>query len=153
MVYTAIWRASSSYPYLYSYKVSMKSAKALPMYGSGHKSAGRTDGKTDGKTDGWTDNAITKSIRLWRGITSFALSGNEFRAAIIEGKKECWYKEVLVRAPSKWDELRNDLVDRSPTESGDSEDKYSGLRPLTILKKRMGLCLDLLVPRVSQPFR
>ena len=41
MVYNAIWRASSSYPYLYIYscQVSMKSAKALPRYGSGHKSA------------------------------------------------------------------------------------------------------------------
>ncbi|KAH3771927.1 hypothetical protein DPMN_173256 [Dreissena polymorpha] len=83
--------------------------------------------------------------------TSFASSGSEFQAAIVEGKKECWYREVLVRAPSKWDELCNDLVDRSPTDCGDSEDKYSGLRPLTILKKRMSLCLDLLVPRVSQP--
>ncbi|KAH3703816.1 hypothetical protein DPMN_078863 [Dreissena polymorpha] len=84
-------------------------------------------------------------------LTSFASSGSEFQAAIVEAKKECWYKEVLVRAPSKWDELRNDLVDRSPTDCGDSEDKYSGLRPLTILKKRISLCLDILVPRVSQP--
>jgi len=50
MVYDAIWPAASSYPYIYSYQVSMKSAKALPRYGSGHKSAGRTDGKTDGQT-------------------------------------------------------------------------------------------------------
>ncbi|KAH3844566.1 hypothetical protein DPMN_086825 [Dreissena polymorpha] len=28
----------------------MKSAKALPRYGSGHKSAGRTDSRTDGRT-------------------------------------------------------------------------------------------------------
>ncbi|KAH3869709.1 hypothetical protein DPMN_032879 [Dreissena polymorpha] len=83
--------------------------------------------------------------------TSFALSGSEFKAAIVEGKKECWYREVLVRAPSRWDELRKDLADRSPTDSGESEDKYSGLRPLTILKKRMSLCLDLLVLRISQP--
>ncbi|KAH3729953.1 hypothetical protein DPMN_055931 [Dreissena polymorpha] len=83
--------------------------------------------------------------------TSFASSVSEFQAAIVKGKKECWYREVLVRAPSKWDELRNDLVDRSPTDCGDREDKYSGQRPLTILKKRMNLCLDLLVPRVSQP--
>jgi hypothetical protein len=39
MVYNAIWRASSSYANVYSYEVSMKSAKALPRYGSGHKSA------------------------------------------------------------------------------------------------------------------
>ena len=38
MVYNAIWCASLSYPYIYSYQVSMKSAKALPRYGSGHKS-------------------------------------------------------------------------------------------------------------------
>jgi len=38
------------------YQVSMKSAKALPRYGSGHKSAGRTD------------NAKTLSLRLWRGM-------------------------------------------------------------------------------------
>ena len=31
----------SSYPYIYSYQFSMKSAKALPRYGSGHKSAYR----------------------------------------------------------------------------------------------------------------
>ncbi|KAH3818765.1 hypothetical protein DPMN_120491 [Dreissena polymorpha] len=55
--------------------------------------------------------------------TSFTSSGSEFQAAIVEGKKECWYREVLVRAPSKWDELRNDLVDCSPTDCGDSEDK------------------------------
>jgi len=39
MVYNAIWRASSSYwytIYIYSYQVSMKSAKAFPRYGSGH---------------------------------------------------------------------------------------------------------------------
>ncbi|KAH3802676.1 hypothetical protein DPMN_156355 [Dreissena polymorpha] len=83
--------------------------------------------------------------------TSFASSGREFQAAIVEGKKECWYREVLVRAPSKWDESRNGIADRSPTDCGDSEDKYSGLRPLTILKEIMSLCLDLLVPRVSQP--
>ncbi|KAH3871290.1 hypothetical protein DPMN_034487 [Dreissena polymorpha] len=28
----------------------MKSARTLPRYGSGHKSAGRTDGRTDGRT-------------------------------------------------------------------------------------------------------
>jgi len=39
MVYNAIWRASSSYPFIYSYQVSIKSAKALPRYGSRHKSA------------------------------------------------------------------------------------------------------------------
>ncbi|KAH3840473.1 hypothetical protein DPMN_113922 [Dreissena polymorpha] len=82
--------------------------------------------------------------------TSFASSGSEFQAEIVENKKEFWYKEVLNRTPSKWDELRNDLVDRSPTDCGISEDKYSGQRPLTILKKRMSLCFDLLVPRVSQ---
>ena len=38
MVYNAIWCASSSYPYIYSYQVSMKSTKALSRYGSGHKS-------------------------------------------------------------------------------------------------------------------
>ncbi|KAH3893679.1 hypothetical protein DPMN_017829 [Dreissena polymorpha] len=47
MVYNAVWRASSSYANIYSYEVSMKSAKALPRYGSGHKSAGRTDSRTD----------------------------------------------------------------------------------------------------------
>ncbi|KAH3880674.1 hypothetical protein DPMN_004596 [Dreissena polymorpha] len=82
--------------------------------------------------------------------TSFASSGSEFQAEIGEDKKEFWYKEVLDRTPSKWDELRKDLVDRSPTDCGDSEDKYSGLRPLTILKKRRSLCFDLLVPRVLQ---
>ena len=46
----AIWRVSSSYPYIYFYQVSMKSDKALPRYGSGHKSAGRTDGQPDGRT-------------------------------------------------------------------------------------------------------
>ena len=61
--------------------------------------------------------------------TSFASSGRYFQAAIVEGKKEFVYTEVLDRAPSKWDELRNDLADRSPTDCGDSEDKYSGLRP------------------------
>ncbi|KAH3720762.1 hypothetical protein DPMN_063666 [Dreissena polymorpha] len=30
--------------------ISMKSAKALPRYGSGHKSAGRTDRRKDGRT-------------------------------------------------------------------------------------------------------
>ncbi|KAH3808096.1 hypothetical protein DPMN_136446 [Dreissena polymorpha] len=64
--------------------------------------------------------------------TSFASSGSEFQAEIVEGKKECWYREVLVRATSKWDELRDDLADCSPTNCGDSEDQYSGLRPLTI---------------------
>ncbi|KAH3858627.1 hypothetical protein DPMN_101255 [Dreissena polymorpha] len=54
MVYNAIWRSSSSYPYIYSYQVSMKSAKALPRYGSGHKSAERTDGWKDGMMDGRT---------------------------------------------------------------------------------------------------
>ncbi|KAH3697846.1 hypothetical protein DPMN_085356 [Dreissena polymorpha] len=39
---------------------SMKSAKALPRYGSRHKSAGRPAG--------WTDNAKTISLRLWRGM-------------------------------------------------------------------------------------
>ncbi|KAH3787803.1 hypothetical protein DPMN_165932 [Dreissena polymorpha] len=77
-------------------------------------------------------------------------TGSEFQAEIVEGKKEFWYKEVLDRTPSKWDELRNDLVDRSPTDCGVSEDKYSGLRPLTILKKIMSLCFDILVPRVSK---
>ncbi|KAH3833072.1 hypothetical protein DPMN_106373 [Dreissena polymorpha] len=67
MVYNAIRRASSSYPYNHSYQVSMKSAKALPRCGSGHKSAGRTDGKTEGRKDGRTDNAKTISLRLWRG--------------------------------------------------------------------------------------
>ncbi|KAH3836113.1 hypothetical protein DPMN_109483 [Dreissena polymorpha] len=43
----------------------MKSAKALPRYGSRHKSAGRTDRRKDGKTD----NAKTISLRLWQGIT------------------------------------------------------------------------------------
>ncbi|KAH3814440.1 hypothetical protein DPMN_142939 [Dreissena polymorpha] len=57
--------------------------------------------------------------------TSFASSTNEFQAAIVEGKKECWYREVLVRAPSKWDELLNCLVDPSPTDCGESEDKHS----------------------------
>ncbi|KAH3697805.1 hypothetical protein DPMN_085315 [Dreissena polymorpha] len=38
----------------------MKTAKALPRYGSGHKSAGRPAG--------WTHNAKTISLRLWRGI-------------------------------------------------------------------------------------
>jgi len=60
MVYNAIWRASSSYAFIYSYEVSMKSAKALPRYGSGYISAGRTAGRTD--------NAKTISLRLWRGI-------------------------------------------------------------------------------------
>ncbi|KAH3738183.1 hypothetical protein DPMN_044811 [Dreissena polymorpha] len=82
--------------------------------------------------------------------TSFALSGSEFQAEIVEGKKEFWYKEVLDLTPSMLYELRNDLVDRSPTDCGISEDKYSGLRPLTIWKKRMSLCFDLLVPRDSQ---
>ncbi|KAH3844327.1 hypothetical protein DPMN_086585 [Dreissena polymorpha] len=82
--------------------------------------------------------------------TSFASSGREFQAEIVEGKKEFWSKEVLDRTPSNWDELRYGLVDRSPTDCGVSEDKYSGLRPLTILKKRMSLCFDLLVPSVSK---
>ncbi|KAH3755160.1 hypothetical protein DPMN_189847 [Dreissena polymorpha] len=82
---------------------------------------------------------------------SFASSGSEFQAAIVEGKKECWYREVLVRAPSKWDKSRKDLADRSPPDCGDSEDKYTGLKPLTILKKIMSLCLNLLVLSVSQP--
>ncbi|KAH3824218.1 hypothetical protein DPMN_126049 [Dreissena polymorpha] len=82
--------------------------------------------------------------------TSFASSGSEFKAEVVECKNEFWYKEVLDRTPSKWDELRNDLVDRSPTDCGVSEEKYSDLRPLTILKKRMSLCFYLLVPRVSQ---
>ncbi|KAH3695883.1 hypothetical protein DPMN_083341 [Dreissena polymorpha] len=43
----------------------MKSAKAFPRYGSGHKSAGRTERRTE---DGWADNAKTISLRLWRGI-------------------------------------------------------------------------------------
>ncbi len=43
--------------------------------------------------------------------TSFASSGSEFQAVIVAGKNEFWYKKVLDRAPSKWDELRNDLVD------------------------------------------
>jgi len=30
---------------IYSYQVSMKSTKALPRYGSGHKSDGRKDGQ------------------------------------------------------------------------------------------------------------
>ncbi|KAH3785787.1 hypothetical protein DPMN_163881 [Dreissena polymorpha] len=54
--------------------------------------------------------------------TSFASSGSEFQAEIVEGQKEFWYKEVLERTPSKRDELRNDLVDRSPTDYGVSED-------------------------------
>jgi len=37
-----------SYPYIYSFQVSMKSAKALPWYGSRHK-------VPDGRTDGWKD--------------------------------------------------------------------------------------------------
>ncbi|KAH3804072.1 hypothetical protein DPMN_132350 [Dreissena polymorpha] len=82
--------------------------------------------------------------------TIFASSGSEFQAVVVEGKKECWYREVLVRAPSRWDELRKDLADRSPTDCGDSVDKYSALRPMTVFKKRMSLCLDLLVLRVSQ---
>ncbi|KAH3819841.1 hypothetical protein DPMN_121583 [Dreissena polymorpha] len=36
----------------------MKSAKALPRYGSGHKSAGRTDGQPDGRTDRQRQNNI-----------------------------------------------------------------------------------------------
>ncbi|KAH3772442.1 hypothetical protein DPMN_173780 [Dreissena polymorpha] len=36
--------------HLSNQEVSMKSAKALPRYGSGHKSAGRTDGRTDSRT-------------------------------------------------------------------------------------------------------
>ena len=35
----------------------MKSAKALPRYGSGHKSARRMDGRTDGRT---TPNVTSK---------------------------------------------------------------------------------------------
>ncbi|KAH3885658.1 hypothetical protein DPMN_009653 [Dreissena polymorpha] len=42
MVYNAIWHESSSDPYIYSFQVSMKSAKALPRYGSG-----RTERRTD----------------------------------------------------------------------------------------------------------
>ncbi|KAH3719196.1 hypothetical protein DPMN_062028 [Dreissena polymorpha] len=38
----------------------MKSAKALPRYGSG---------QMDGRKDRRTDNAKTISLRLWRGIT------------------------------------------------------------------------------------
>ncbi|KAH3845654.1 hypothetical protein DPMN_087936 [Dreissena polymorpha] len=40
----------------------MKSAKALPRYGSGHKSAGRTDGRTDGQPDGLTDGQRQNNI-------------------------------------------------------------------------------------------
>ncbi|KAH3870796.1 hypothetical protein DPMN_034011 [Dreissena polymorpha] len=60
---------------------------------------------------------------------------------------------LVQRSPSpstKWDELRNDLVDRSPTDCGDCEEKYSGRRLLTILKKRISLCLGLLVLKVSK---
>ncbi|KAH3715434.1 hypothetical protein DPMN_058144 [Dreissena polymorpha] len=61
----------------------MKSAKALPRYAYGHKSARWTDGQpdghtktislrlwrmSDGRTDSRTDNAKTISLRLWRGI-------------------------------------------------------------------------------------
>jgi hypothetical protein len=63
MVYNAIWHASSSYPYTYSYQVSVKSAKALPRYGYG-----RMERRTDGRMEGRTDNAKTISLRLWRGI-------------------------------------------------------------------------------------
>ena len=35
--------------FIYSDQVSMKSAKALPRYGPGHKSAGRTDERKDGQ--------------------------------------------------------------------------------------------------------
>ncbi|KAH3785565.1 hypothetical protein DPMN_163656 [Dreissena polymorpha] len=54
--------------------------------------------------------------------TSFASSGSEFQAEIVEGKKEFRYKAVLERTPSKLDQLRNDLVDRSPTDNWVSED-------------------------------
>ncbi len=60
MVYNAIWHASSSYPYIYSYQVSIKCTKALPRYGSGQKSARRTERRTD--------NAKTISLRQWRRI-------------------------------------------------------------------------------------
>ncbi|KAH3773569.1 hypothetical protein DPMN_174931 [Dreissena polymorpha] len=42
--------------------VSMKSAKALPRYGSGHKSSGRTDGRTDGRTERRTDGQRQNNI-------------------------------------------------------------------------------------------
>jgi len=59
IVYNAIWHASSSYLYIYSYQVSMKSTKALPRYGSQHKSAGRTERRAD--------KAKTISLRLLQG--------------------------------------------------------------------------------------
>ncbi|KAH3816098.1 hypothetical protein DPMN_117606 [Dreissena polymorpha] len=66
----------------------MKSAKALPRYGSGHKSAGRTGGRTDGRTDGQpdgrTDNAKTISLRLWRGITGVKNAPHHWKPYIIE---------------------------------------------------------------------
>ncbi|KAH3873758.1 hypothetical protein DPMN_036995 [Dreissena polymorpha] len=85
--------------------------------------------------------------------TSCASTGSDFRAlqaAIVEGKKECWYIEVRVRAPSKWNALRSDLADRSPTDCGDSEEKFW---PKTYddFKEKNDFGLDVLKPRVSQP--
>ncbi|KAH3888746.1 hypothetical protein DPMN_012786 [Dreissena polymorpha] len=40
----------------------MKSAKALPRYGSGHKSAGQTDGRMDSWTDGQRQNNIPQPL-------------------------------------------------------------------------------------------
>jgi len=67
MVYNAIWCASSSYPYIYSYQVSMKTAKALPRYGSGHK---RTCSKKH-------------FFKIQRAITLFLTDGVRFHLACI----------------------------------------------------------------------